>query len=67
MSYPIIRVAYGDGVEFESKTVYITRTGAKYHEGNCMHLRRSKIPIDIENAEERGYEPCENCHLQRKE
>lgn len=67
LSYPIIRTVYGDGIEFESKTVYITRTGTKYHEGTCMHLRQSKIPIDIENAKARGYEPCKNCHLQRKE
>ena len=67
LSYPIIRTAYGDGVEYESRTVYITRTGEKYHEDSCMHLRRSKIPIDIKNAKERGFEPCKNCHPQRKE
>ncbi|MFW9874929.1 MAG: thermonuclease family protein [Candidatus Thorarchaeota archaeon] len=40
--------------------VYITRTGRKYHRGNCRYLRRSKIPITLEEAKKR-YGPCSVC------
>ena len=47
--------------EFEEIIVYITNTGTKYHRETCNSLRRSKIPITLEQAIERGYEPCRNC------
>ena len=43
-----------------TKTVYITRTGAKYHRGSCRYLRYSKIPISLEVAKQR-YSPCSVC------
>ena len=41
-------------------TVYVTRTGKKYHRGGCRYLRRSKIPISLEAAKQR-YGPCSVC------
>lgn len=41
-------------------TVYITRTGKKYHRGSCSYLRSSKIPISLTEAK-RGYSPCSVC------
>ena len=35
-------------------TVYITRTGAKYHRGSCRYLKYSKIAVSLEKAK-RGY------------
>lgn len=52
----------GQGSGGSSRTVYITRTGEKYHEGWCSSLRRSKIPISLEDAIARGYEACKICH-----
>lgn len=51
-----------DGVDFAEETVYITRTGEKYHEDGCHHLRKSKFGIDREEAIRKGYTPCKNCH-----
>lgn len=51
-----------DGVDFKKETVYITRTGERYHKDGCFHLRKSKFGIDIEDAKVRGYTPCKNCH-----
>lgn len=62
VAYPVLGIARGDGVQFQSETVYITNTGEKHHIEACHHLRLSKIAIDIEEAEKRGYEPCKNCH-----
>ena len=43
-----------------ASTVYITRTGKKYHRGSCSYLRSSKIPISLSDAK-RGYSPCSVC------
>ncbi|MBP7204945.1 MAG: hypothetical protein KBA54_00350 [Candidatus Cloacimonetes bacterium] len=46
----------------QNQTVYVTKSGDKYHLEGCRHLRfRSKIPISIANAVEEGYEPCKTC------
>jgi S1-C subfamily serine protease/Tfp pilus assembly protein PilF len=42
-------------------TVYITKTGKKYHRDGCQHLRRSKVPIALSQAANL-YEPCAHCH-----
>jgi len=42
-------------------TVYITNTGGKYHKATCGSLKKSKIPIALEDAKKRGYEPCKVC------
>ena len=42
-------------------TVYITKTGKKYHKGNCRHLKKSKIKISLKDACNRGYTPCKAC------
>jgi micrococcal nuclease len=42
-------------------TVYITKTGKKYHRGSCRYLSKSKIPISLEEAKARGYTPCSVC------
>lgn len=41
--------------------VYITKTGKKYHKGNCRYLKKSKIKITLEEACKRGYTPCKVC------
>jgi hypothetical protein len=41
-------------------TVYITRTGAKYHAEGCRFLSKSKMAIPINEAEAK-YKPCSVC------
>lgn len=43
-------------------TVYITKTGAKYHRAGCRYLSKSCIPISLEEAKKRGYGPCSVCN-----
>lgn len=42
-------------------TVYITKTGEKYHRSGCRYLRKSKIAISLADAKERGFGPCSVC------
>ena len=46
----------------ENYTVYITRTGSKYHRDGCQYLRNSKIEIDKKEAIENGYTACSRCN-----
>jgi endonuclease YncB( thermonuclease family) len=46
--------------EPEAETVYITRTGAKYHRSSCQYLRRSRIPVSLKEARQ-SYDPCSVC------
>ncbi len=45
----------------EGQPVYTTKTGSKYHRGNCQYLRNSKFEIELEEAQDLGYEPCRVC------
>jgi len=45
-----------------SQTVYITKTGKKYHRDGCSYLRQSKIEVSLKDAKSRGYTPCSRCN-----
>jgi micrococcal nuclease len=45
----------------ENITVYVTKTGHKYHAAGCRYLARSQIPISLAEAKARGYSPCSVC------
>ena len=44
----------------DTQTVFVTRTGSKYHREGCRHLSRSKRPISLNDASRR-YSPCKVC------
>ena len=48
----------------EDVTVYVTRTGKKYHLGSCSSLRRSKIEISLTEAKQQ-YGACSRCNPPR--
>lgn len=41
-------------------TVYVTRTGKKYHRGSCRSLSRSRIAMKLSEAAKR-FGPCAVC------
>lgn len=43
-------------------TVYITRTGEKYHLNGCQYLSQSQIAISLADAKSRGYGACSRCY-----
>jgi len=46
-------------------TVYVTRTGKKYHVDGCRYLRQSRIPVALKDAKAQGYTPCAVCRPPR--
>lgn len=42
-------------------TVYITKTGEKYHDKGCQYLSKSCIEISLADAVDRGYGRCSKC------
>ena len=43
------------------RTVYITKTGSKYHGPNCSSLRSSRIAVSLKDALGRGLTECAIC------
>ena len=42
-------------------TVFVTKTGKKYHRQSCRFLAKSEISMDIGEAKARGFTPCKIC------
>ena len=45
----------------QEQTVYITKTGEKYHKSTCRHLKYSKREITLQQALDAGYKACLVC------
>lgn len=43
------------------KTVYIGKTGTKYHKQSCRTLKGNGRPISLEEAKKQGRQPCKVC------
>lgn len=54
----LAKTKYSDEKE---TSVYITKTGKKYHRVGCRYLRYSSIEISKSKALELGKEPCKVC------
>lgn len=50
-----------DTADQKEKTVYVTKTGSKYHTEDCYMLKSSSRSLTEEEAEAEGYEPCSIC------
>lgn len=59
--------AAANRVDLRSITVYITKSGKKYHRQDCQHVRKSAQAISLEDALKKGYEPCKRCNPPTKE
>lgn len=43
-------------------TVYITKSGKKYHAAGCRYLKKSAIAVDLAEAKRNRYSPCSVFH-----
>ena len=47
--------------EISAQTIYVTKTGEKYHKSSCRYLKNSKNEITLEVAKSRGFTACSVC------
>jgi hypothetical protein len=45
----------------KEQTVYVTKTGKKYHLATCRFLSKSKIPMSLKDAKAKGFTACSIC------
>lgn len=57
----LVLLFLGFSCKVESQTVYVTKTGEKYHTDSCRYLKYSKIEIELDDAKNLGYEACLVC------
>lgn len=48
-------------IQYAGATVYVTKSGTKFHRNGCSSLSKSKIPMLFEEAMAQGYDPCGKC------
>lgn len=48
--------------EEKNYTVYITKTGSKYHKSGCRYLKKSCIETTLRAAQAEGYDACSVCN-----
>lgn len=59
-SIVVINYEYSQSDTKKETIVYVTKTGQKYHRGDCRYLRFSKIAIPLSKAK-MNYSPCSIC------
>lgn len=42
-------------------TVYIAKSGIKYHTQNCRSVKKNSTPMKLKDARAKGYLPCKIC------
>jgi hypothetical protein len=58
---PAQTLAAQQQTQTKEQTVYITKTGKKYHRDGCRYLSKSKVPVSLKDAKANGYTPCSVC------
>ena len=51
-----------DDYAYDSESVYVTKTGTKYHQSWCSYLRSSCYSMTLDDAIFAGYTPCSRCY-----
>jgi len=54
-------VSSARSAQSDDQTVYVTKTGKKYHSSGCEYLRKSKISTPLEDALASGLTACSRC------
>lgn len=49
--------------EANGQTVYVTKTGKKYHSNGCQYLRKSSYSMTLADATGSGYTACSRCQV----
>lgn len=57
----LVPVYVGSKQSTNVQTVFITKSGDKYHRDSCKFVAKTRIPITLEQALGRGYQACKVC------
>lgn len=57
----LLVLSFSFSINVSSQTVYVTKTGEKYHKSTCKYLKYSKKEITLKKAKELGYISCKVC------
>ena len=49
------------GFQASAQSVYVTKTGEKYHKNSCHFLKNSKKEISLDKALQLGFNACSIC------
>ena len=58
---PFAPVAPQSQSDSQAQTVYVTRTGNRYHRDGCRYLSSSRIAMSLKDAQAKRYTPCRVC------
>lgn len=59
---PLVTTTSAPVEDPESETVYITKSGKRYHKADCRHIvGHDVVEKTISEAEQDGYTPCKDC------
>lgn len=59
---PLVTTTSAPAEDPESETVYITKSGKRYHKADCRHIvGHDVVEKTISEAEQDGYTPCKDC------
>lgn len=47
--------------EIRAQTVYVTKSGKKYHAAGCQYLAKSSYSMTLADAASSGYDACSRC------
>ncbi len=61
MTDPVRKLTPEAPIAEKEHTVFITKTGSKYHADDCRYLSRSKIPIELKSTSG-FYQPFSVCN-----
>lgn len=61
-SFLVIVFLLISSIAVTAQTVYITKTGTKYHSDGCQYLRKSQITTTLQKALNAGYDACSRCN-----
>jgi micrococcal nuclease len=58
---PLVSIGAESDSGARSQSVWASHTGAKYHRQDCSTLRGASFRLDLQEALQRGLEPCKVC------
>ena len=50
-----------------AQTVYVTKTGKKFHAKNCAQAKTGKTGMTLAEAKKQGFTPCGSCKIEATE